>query len=126
MKNGNFKKLTPQEMEDRLIEFASRILDMVEQLPKTPVAKHLGGQIMRSGTSPALNYGEVRAAESTSDFIHKMKVCLKELRETFVCLKLIEKRNWFGPGKLDSLKKENDELISIFVTSVNTASGNKK
>ena len=113
-------------MEDRLIEFASRVIDMVEKLPKTPAAKHLGGQALRSGTSPALNYGEVRAAESDNDFLHKMKVCLKELRETYVCIKIIQKRNWFKEGQLDLLMQENNELISIFVTSVNTASGKKK
>ncbi len=87
--------MTPQELEDRLIDFASRIIDLVEALPKTPAGKHLGGQLLRSGTSPALNYGEARAAESGPDFRHKMKVCLKELRETYVCLRIIEKRKWF-------------------------------
>ena len=111
------KKVSPAEIEDRLIEFASRILDLSESLPKTAVAKHLGGQIMRSGTSPALNYGEARAAESNSDFLHKVKVCLKELRETLICLKLIEKRTWFTAGKLSPLLQENNELVSIFVVT---------
>lgn len=92
--------LKAQEMEERLIEFASRILDMVEALPKSATGKHLGGQILRSGTSPALNYGEARAAESQEDFVHKLKICLKELRETHICLKLISKRTWFPDGKL--------------------------
>ncbi len=88
------KKLTPQELEDRLIEFASRIIGLVEALPKTAAAKHLGGQLLRSGTSPALNYGEARGAESPSDFIHKLRVCLKELRETFICLKIMVLRDF--------------------------------
>lgn len=113
-------------MEERLIEFASRIIDLVEALPKTAAAKHLGGQMLRSGTSPALNYGEAQSAESREDFVHKMKVCLKELRETFICLKLINKRNWFSEGKLTSLLIENNELVSIFVTSAKTASGKSK
>ena len=117
--------MTPQELEDRLIEFASRIIDLVESLPKGTVARHLGGQIVRSGTSPALNYGEARGAESPSDFIHKLRVCLKELRETFICLKIINKRDWFPTGKLNSLMKENDELIAIFVSSIRTQSGRK-
>ncbi|MEM1120129.1 MAG: four helix bundle protein [Bacteroidota bacterium] len=120
------KKMTPQELEDRLIDFASRIIDLVEALPKGVAARHLGGQIVRSGTSPALNYGEARGAESPSDFVHKLKVCLKELRETYICMKIIDKRNWFPKGKLNSLLKENDELIAIFVSSVKTHGGNKK
>ena len=83
------------ELETRLIDFACRVIDLVEHLPKTPVAKLLGAQILRSGTAPALNYGEARGAESREDFIHKMKICLKELRETMVSLKIIQKRNVF-------------------------------
>ena len=70
------------DLEERLIEFASQIIDITEMLPKTLAGNHLGGQLLRSGTSPALHYGEAQAAESPADFIHKMKVCLKELRET--------------------------------------------
>ncbi len=77
------------DLEDRLIEFAVRIIDIAEALPASVAAKNLGGQIVRSGTSPALNYGEAQAAESKADFVHKMKICLKELRETHVCLKII-------------------------------------
>ena len=78
---------------------------------------------MRSGTSPALNYGEAQSAESRKDFLHKMKVCLKELRETFVCLKIIEKSDLYeSKQKIDLAKTENNELISIFVKSIETAS----
>ena len=122
----NKKKVTPQEVEDRLIEFASRIIDMVEAMPKSAAAKHLGGQILRSGTSPALNYGEVQAAESREDFVHKMKVCLKELREALVCLKLVAKRNWFSPTKLDPLLLESNSLVSMFVASLKTATKHLK
>ena len=118
------RKMTPQELEERLIEFASRIIDLVEALPKrSAAAKHLGGQILRSGTSPALNYGEVQATESRDDFVHKMKICLKELRETLVCLKLIKRRKWFPDSKLEPLLNENNELVSIFVASLKTAIG---
>lgn len=116
------RKTSANEIENRLIEFASRILDLVEVMPKrNTVAKHLGGQITRSGTSPALNYGEAQAAESRDDFIHKMKICLKELKETLVCLKLIMRRKWFPENRFSSLLKENNELISIFVASLKTA-----
>lgn len=118
------RKMTAQELEERLIEFASRIIDLVESLPKgSAAAKHLGGQLLRSGTSPALNYGEVQAAESRDDWKHKMKVCLKELRETLVCLKLIKKRKWFPDTRLEPLLAESNELISIFVSSLKTATG---
>ncbi|MBL7806207.1 MAG: four helix bundle protein [Saprospiraceae bacterium] len=110
-----------QVLEDRLIDFATRILDLVEALPNTAVGRHLGGQIMRSGTAPALNYGEAQAAESKADFVHKMKICLKELRETNISLKIIFRRNWFPKEKLNPIMNENNELIAIFMASIKTA-----
>ena len=121
----NQDKTTKYDLEDRLIEFASRIIDVVEALPNTVAGKHIAGQLVRSGTSPAFNYGEAQAAESRDDFIHKMKISLKELRETFVCLKLITKRKYFPEEKLNPLLQENNELISIFVKSIGTAKNNK-
>ncbi len=97
----------------------------MEALPKRPAAKHLGLQILRSGTSPALNYGEAQSAESKEDFIHKMKICQKELRETLICLKIISSRNWFRSEKLADLMAENNELIAIFVASTKTATSKK-
>ena len=115
------------DLEDRLIDFAVRIIQVAESLPKTRVGNHIGGQLIRCGTSPAPNYGEAQSAESPSDFIHKMKVGLKELRETKVWLLMIVKANLIGPAsKLDPLIDENNQLISIFVTSINTARENKK
>jgi len=76
----------------------------------------------RSSTSPALNYGEAQAAESTKDFIHKMRIGLKELRETMVGIKIIEKAEIFDKHQeVLTLKKEVNELISIYVSSINTA-----
>ncbi len=113
------------DLEDRLIDFAVRIIKVAESLPKTKVGNHIGGQLIRCGTSPAPNYGEAQGAESRSDFIHKMKVCLKELRETKVWLKMIVRANLIEPApKLDSLIDENNQLISIFVTSIKTAREN--
>jgi len=79
---------------------------------------------VRSGTSPALNYGEAQAAESRADFIHKMRICLKELRETFVCLKIIQRKEYFKEKQLEPLINENRELVSIFVRSIQTAKKN--
>ena len=109
-------------LEERLIDVAVRIIKIAESLPKTKVGKHVSGQIIRCGTSPAPNYGEAQSAESRSDFIHKMKVALKELRETRVWLLIIVRAKLITPAsKVEPLIKENDELISIFVTSIETA-----
>ena len=86
------------DLEERLIEFAVRIIQMAESLPKTKAGNHIAGQLIRSGTSPALNYGEAQAAESRSDFIHKMKVCLKELRESRVWLLMIINAKFIKPA----------------------------
>ena len=79
------------DLEDRLIDFAIRIINIAESLPKTKVGNHIAGQLIRSGTSPAPNYGEAQGPESRSDFIHKMKISLKELRETRIWLLMIVK-----------------------------------
>ena len=114
-------------LEDRLIEFAVRIIQLADSLPKTKVGKHISGQLIRCGTSPAPNYGEAQGAESRSDFIHKMRVCLKELRETKVWLKIIVKSKLLkSASRLDNLIDENDQLISIFVASIKTAKENKQ
>jgi len=110
------------DLEERLIDFAVRIIRTAESLPKTKAGNHIAGQLIRCGTSPAPNYGEAQSAESRSDFIHKMKVSLKELRETRIWLLMIVKANLIKPpSKLEPLINENNELISIFVTSVKTA-----
>lgn len=114
------------DLDERLINFASECIDVSEKLPKTFAGNHIASQLVRSSTSPALHYGEAQGAESKNDFVHKMKVCLKELRETYNCLRLILKKNWYDVNKLGILIKENNELISIFVSSLKTAQKNKK
>ena len=115
------------DIEDRLINFAVRIIRIAESLPKTRIGYHIAGQIIRSGTSPAPDYGEAQGAESRLDFIHKMKLSLKELRETRVWLLMIVKANLIKPvSKLDPLIDENNQLISIFVKSIDTARQNIK
>ncbi len=118
MKNTHFNKM---DLEDRLIDFAVRCIKIAEELPNTVAGKHLNGQLTRSGTAPALNYAEAQAAESRQDFVHKMKICLKELRETMVCIKMIKKLEYFKSERLDPMLQENNELISIFVKSIETA-----
>ena len=115
------------DLEERLIDFAVRIIRIAESLPKTKVGNHIAGQLIRCGTSPAPNYDEAQSAESRSDFIHKMKICLKELRETKVWLIMIVRANLIKPkSKLDPDIIENDELISIFMTSIKTAKQNQR
>jgi four helix bundle protein len=110
------------DLEERLLDFAVRIIRTSESLPKNKAGNHIAGQLIRCGTSPAPNYGEAQSAESRSDFIHKMKVSLKELRETRIWLLMIVKANLIKPtSKLEPLINENNELILIFVTSVKTA-----
>jgi len=114
------------DLEDRLIDFVIQIDDIIEKLPNTRLANYLAGQMIRSGTSPALNYGEAQGAESTNDFIHKLIIILKELRETFVCLKIIKRKPLIEPNDdLENTYIENNELISIFVSSIKTAKRNK-
>ncbi len=113
------------DLEERLIDFSVLIIDIVKEMPKNKAGNHLSGQIVRSGTSVSLNYGEAQSGESRKDFIHKMKVVLKELRETFVCLKIIQKTNLYKiEAKIKKAQKENNELISIFVRSIETAQKN--
>ncbi|MEA1928071.1 MAG: four helix bundle protein [Candidatus Auribacterota bacterium] len=111
------------DLEDRLIDFAVRIIRVTESLPKTKMGNHISGQLIRSGTSPASNYGEAQSAESRADFIHKMKICVKELRESKVWLKVIKKAELLKPlSRLEPVIGECDQLISIFVKSIQTAS----
>ncbi len=115
--------MTKEQLENRLIDYSVMIIDISENLKDSRAGNYFAGQIVRSGSAPALNYGEAQSAESKKDFIHKMKICLKELRETFVALKVIDRANLHlkYPRMADAMKESN-ELISIFVASVNTSS----
>ena len=126
MVNHSEPKKRPYDLEERLIDFSVRILNVVEALPNARTGKHIAGQLLRSGTSPAPNYGEAQSAESRSDFIHKMKVSLKELRETRVWLLIIQRKGLVqSETKLVPLLTECNELIAIFAASINTAERNK-
>jgi four helix bundle protein len=115
------------DLEDRLVDFSVLILSLAENLPNTGTCNHLAGQITRSCTCPALIYGEAQSAESRRDFIHKMTLALKELRETRINMKNIAKKKCIkDPNVVSNAMKENDELIAIFVKSISTASANSK
>ena len=104
-----------------------RIIKIVELLPNTKAGNHVAGQLLRSGTSPYPNHGEAQAAESSKDFIHKLRISLKELRETQRWLKLILRVPLIKkPKLLNDILEETEELIKIFVTSIKTVEKKKK
>jgi four helix bundle protein len=115
------------DLEDRLVEFSSRIVDVVEALPNTRTGNYIAGQLIRSGLASSLIYGEAQSAESRDDFIHKMKIIVKELKETRVCLKLIRNKQLIKPVKrLENINNENEELIAIISKSISTAKQNNR
>ncbi len=117
--------MSRNDLEDRLIAFAIRAVRLAEQLPKTVIGNRLNDQLTRASSSAPLNYGEAQSAESRKDFVHKSQVVLKELRESNVAFKMIDGLKLADdPHELAALIKEVNELIAIFVTSVNTARRN--
>src|SRR5437016_291361 len=114
------------DLEERLLEFASVVIDVSDKLPNTRPGNHLAGQLLRAGTSPYGNHGEAQSSESADDFIHKMKVCLKELREAQRWARLINRKQWLGNnGQLAFVLREGEELIRIFKASLKTAERNR-
>jgi four helix bundle protein len=114
------------ELEDRLIDFAVRIIRLSASLPETPAGKHISGQMLRSGTSPAPNYGEARGAESHADFVHKLGIVLKELNETSIWLRMIERSEILKRELLVEIIEECRELCRIFTSSLKTARSGKR
>ena len=125
MNNEETSKTKRFDLEERLINYSVLITGIVETIPNTRAGNHYAGQLIRSGTSPALNYAEAQSGESRKDFIHKLKRVLKELRETLVCLKILGKTNLYKSERsVEQAINETNELISIFVKSVETAQNN--
>ena len=114
------------DLEERLMEYSARIIRLGERLPNTRAGNHVASQLLRSGTSPLPNHGEAQAAESAKDFVHKLKICLKELRESWRWLLLIQRVPLLRPRLVEALVKETDELIRIFVRSTQTAEQRKR
>jgi len=109
------------DLEDRLLDYAAAIVRPVEELPKSRAGNHVAAQLLRSGTSTLPNHGEAESAESPADFIHKLKVCLKELRETKRWLRLVARIPALPAHTVDPLLAETVELIRIFAASIRTA-----
>lgn len=109
------------DIEERLLEFAVRVGKAIDTLPDTRLGRHIAGQLVRSGTSPAPNYAEACAAESKKDFIHKLAIVLKELRESSVWIRLIVKSELVPEKRLELLRDECDQLCKIIAKSLVTA-----
>ena len=112
------------DIEERLIDFAVRVIKLCGQLPKTEAGRHVAGQLLRSGTAPAAHYAEARGGESTKDFIHKLRLALKELNESRVWLKIIARSEMQSPARLDDLAQECDQLCRIINASIKTSRKN--
>jgi len=117
---------TGDDLALRLIEFAARIGKVVDALPRTRLGRHVAGQLVRCGTAGAPNYAEARGAESKKDFIHKLGICLKELRECQCWLQLIVRADLLPETRLTQLLDETDQLIAIIVKSISTAKTGKQ
>ena len=117
--------MTPDELSEGLIDFAARIGKVADALPDTRMGRHIAGQLVRCGTSPAPNYEEARAAESRADFIHKLGICLKELRESRGWIRLIIKTELLPEHRMSELLDEGDQLCNIIGQSIVTAKENK-
>ncbi len=113
--------MTPDELSERLLHFAARIGKVVDALPDTRLGRHIAGQLVRCGTSPAPNYEEARAAESLADFIHKLKIVLKELRESVCWLRMIIVTELLPEHRLTDLVDEGSQLCKIIAKSIVTA-----
>ncbi|WP_286762639.1 MULTISPECIES: four helix bundle protein [Rhodopirellula] len=113
-----------EDLEDRLLDFATRVGKLVEALPETRLGRHIAGQLVRSGTSPAPNYAEACAAESKKDFVHKLGIALKELRESRTWVKLILKSEMLSDDRIKPLLDECIQLCNIIGKSVVTAKTN--
>jgi len=109
------------QLQDRLISFSVRIVQLSVQLPRTRPGRHIAEQILRSGTATAANYGEARASESRADFLHKLRIVLKELNETFVWLEVIARCSLARGERIRAIIAENQELCRILGASVRTA-----
>jgi four helix bundle protein len=119
---GMIEKISrSDQLEERLIEFAARIIRLAGRLAKTFQGQHVARQILRSGTAGAANYAEARGAESRADFIHKMRLVQKELNETSVWLRVIMKSSLISPDLIVAIVAENKELSRIVTASIRTA-----
>ena len=124
-RTAGVRRDTIYNLEERLLEYAVRIIRLVDALPATKAGRHVADQLLRCGTSPLANHGELQGAESRKDFIHKLGICVKEIREAQRWLRLIHQVPLVAPAKIQPLLAETDALIRIFVASLRTAEKNR-
>ena len=120
------KREARYDLEERLLEFAAIIVQLADLLPNTKAANHIAGQLLRCGTSPLANHGEVQAAESRKDFLHKLGICLKELRETGRWLRLIQRLSLVEEPRSSAAIAEVEQFIRIFAASIRTTEKNAR
>jgi four helix bundle protein len=109
------------DIAERLLDFAVRIIRLITALPKSVVGKHVGGQLVRAGTSAGANYEEARGGQSRPDFIHKLAIAWRETREACYWLRLIQRAQLISPARLDRLLSEGEQLAAILGKSLATA-----
>ncbi|MGH8094570.1 MAG: four helix bundle protein [Chthoniobacterales bacterium] len=120
------KEQTRYDLEERLLKHAVRVIRLVDALPSTRAGRHVADQLLRCGTSPLANHGELQCAESRKDFIHKLGICLKEIREARRWLRLIHRVPLIPPSKIEPLLGETEALTKIFAASIRTAEKNAR
>ena len=118
--------MTKEELSDRLLDFAARCGKVTDTLDNTRLARHISSQFVRSATSPAANYEEACAAESVRDFVHKLSIVLKELRESRIWIRLIQKANLLKKERMADLEDESTQLCNIIGKSIVTAKQNRE
>ncbi len=118
--------MEPRNLEERLLEYGARIIKLVESLPGTTVGRRVGDQLLRCGTSAGANYEEAKGAESKEDFVHKLQIALKELRESNYWLRLLVKSGKVPPKRMADLLDESVQLRAILSKSVATVKGRAK
>ena len=114
------------DLQDRLIDLSVRVSEICDGLPPTRVGKHVAGQLVRCGTAPGPLYAEACAAESRKDFVHKLGLCLKELRETMTWLRYVRRLEIGDQSVVDDVIEETDRALAIIFTSVRTARRNDR
>ena len=117
---------TGTDLSERLLDYGAHIIRLVESLPNNFIGRRIGDQLLRSGTSVGANYEEAQGAESKKDFIHKLQVALKELRESFYWLKLLDRTKKNSMKELDFLINEASQLRAILSKAVVTSKGKSK
>src|SRR5262245_16002781 len=115
------REMKGDDLSERLLKFAVRVLRLVQALPRNASSRHVAGQLLRCGTSAGANYEEARGAESRADFLHKLGVSWKETRESWYWLRVVHRAELIKPKRVESLLQESNELSAILAKSVATA-----